>query len=276
MTIHLHRAGPALSAVWLLAALMGGLSGAAHAQIQPQIQPQTQAAANPRDPFEGFNRSVSGFNDAVDQAVLKPVAQGYQKVVPELVRSGVDNFFGNLADVWSAANQLLQGKVVQASQMSLRVATNTVFGLGGVLDPATEFGLERQSEDFGQTLGRWGVPAGPYLVLPLFGPSTVRDAAALPVDKAASPVSHVDDARTVWSLNGLQLVSTRAGLLGAERLLNDVALDRYSFLRDAYLARRQNQVYDGNPPDDSKDAEASDEEVDAAPVAAPAASGTGP
>jgi phospholipid-binding lipoprotein MlaA len=199
--------------------------------------------------------SVDAFNDTIDRAALKPLAEGYRQVVPELVRTGVDNFFGNLGDVWSAVNQLLQGKLVSTGQMTLRVATNTVFGLGGVLDPATEFGLERQSEDFGQTLGRWGMPPGPYLVLPLFGPSTLRDTAALPVDLQASPLNQVNDDRAVTGLNVLRLVNTRAGLLSAGKLLDDVALDRYSFLRDAYLARRRNQVYDGNPPEMPEEAE---------------------
>ncbi|MBQ0931232.1 MlaA family lipoprotein [Ideonella alba] len=207
--------------------------------------------ASPKDPFERGNRAVYRFNDGLDKAVLKPVAEAYVAAVPELVRSGVGNFFGNIGDVWSAVNKLLQGKVVQGAQMTLRVATNTVFGLGGVLDPATEMGLERQSEDFGQTLGYWGMPSGPYLVLPLFGPSTLRDAAALPLDKAATSVSHVIQGDSgVIAANGLQLTQTRAELLGASKLLGDVSLDPYAFLRDAYLARRRNLVWDGDPPDE--------------------------
>lgn len=224
---------------------------------------------SPKDPFEGFNRGVYSFNDAIDEAALKPLAEGYRKVVPALVRTGVENFFGNIGDVWSTVNHLLQGKVEGASKMTLRVATNTVFGLGGVLDPATEFGLERQSEDLGQTLGRWGVPAGPYLMLPLLGPSTVRDAAATPVDKAAGPSAYINDSGAVLGLTGLQLVSTRAGLLGAGKLLDDVALDRYSFLRDAYLARRRNQVYDGNPPDEPEVPEATEPETSAPAASSP-------
>lgn len=229
--------------------------------------------ASPQDPLEGLNRSVDAFNDTLDRAALKPLAEGYRQVVPELVRTGVDNFFGNLGDAWSAVNQLLQGKLVSTGQMTLRVATNTVFGLGGVLDPATEFGLERQSEDFGQTLGRWGMPPGPYLVLPLFGPSTLRDTVALPVDMTAAPLNQVNDDRAVTGLNVLRLVNTRAGLLGAGKLLDDVALDRYSFLRDAYLARRRNQVFDGNPPEEPEEAEPPESpEAQPAPAAAPAAS----
>lgn len=211
----------------------------------------TTPTPQPRDPFERGNRAVYRFNEQLDKAVVRPVAEAYVAAVPELVRTGVGNFFGNIGDVWSAVNKLLQGKVVQSAQMTLRVATNTVFGLGGVLDPATEMGLERQSEDFGQTLGYWGVPAGPYLVLPLFGPSTLRDAAALPLDKAATSVSHVIQGDNgVIAANGLQLTQTRAELLGASKLLGDVSLDPYAFLRDAYLARRRNLVWDGDPPDE--------------------------
>lgn len=209
-------------------------------------------APSKRDPFEVYNRKVYAFNDMVDTAVLRPAAEGYRRAVPELARTGVDNFFGNLADVWSAFNKLLQGKVVQSAQMTLRVATNTVFGLGGLLDPATEFGLERQPEDFGQTLGVWGVPTGPYLMLPILGPSTVRDTAALPLDRGvASPSRYLGGSTNAQvGVTGLQLVAARAGLLSASKLLGDVALDKYAFLRDAYLARRRSQLYDGNPPDE--------------------------
>lgn len=210
--------------------------------------------SNDKDPFETFNRKIYAFNDVVDSAVLRPVAEGYRRAVPGLARNGVDNFFGNLADIWSVVNKLLQGKVVQSAQMTLRVATNTVFGLGGLLDPATEFGLERQPEDFGQTLGVWGVPAGPYLVLPLLGPSTVRDTASLPLDRVvASPSRYLGSGtHAKVGITAVQLVAVRAGLLSASRLLGDVALDPYSFLRDAYLARRRSLVYDGNPPDEDE------------------------
>lgn len=204
----------------------------------------------PADPLEGWNRGVQRFNDEVDAAVLKPVATAYRDVLPEPVRDGVGNFFGNLDDVWSAANQLLQGKLEAALNMTLRVGVNTVFGLGGVLDPASEAGLERQSEDFGQTLGRWGLPPGPYLVLPLLGPSSVRDTAGLPLDMAATSTGHLIDPEGAanWA-TALRVVDTRARLLDATRLLDDIALDRYSFLRNAYLARRRNLVWDGNPPE---------------------------
>lgn len=210
--------------------------------------------ASKRDPFESFNRKVYAFNDVIDNAALRPLAEGYRRVVPELARTGVDNFFGNLSDIWSAINKLLQGKVMQSAQMTLRVATNTVFGLGGLLDPATEFGLERQPEDFGQTLGTWGVPSGPYLVLPILGPSTVRDTAALPLDRVvASPSRYLGGSTNAQvGVTGVQLVAARAGLLSTSKLLGEVALDKYSFLRDAYLARRRSQLYDGNPPDEEE------------------------
>ncbi|NDY92366.1 MlaA family lipoprotein [Ideonella livida] len=208
-----------------------------------------QAASEP-DPWEGFNRSVFNFNDAVDQAALKPLAEGYKRWVPELVRTGVDNFLGNIGDAWSTVNHVLQGKGVEATTMGFRVVTNTFFGLGGLLDPASEMGMERQSEDFGQTLGRWGMPSGPYLVLPLLGPSTARDGAARVVDSLAGPTALVHGTPDTVGVLTLQIVSTRAGLLGASQMLDEIALDKYQFLRDAYLARRRNQVYDGNPPEE--------------------------
>lgn len=245
-------------AAWLLAAWLA-LASAAQAQEAPAAPASAASAAAPaarssRDPMERFNRSVYAFNERLDRIALKPIAQSYQRAVPEPVRNGVGNFFGNLGDAWSAVNKLLQGKVMQSAQMTLRVATNTVFGLGGLLDPATEFGLERQSEDFGQTLGFWGVPAGPYVVLPVFGPSSLRDALALPLDKSmTSPTLLVDGNTAQAAITGLQLTQARAELLGASRLLGDVALDPYAFLRDAYLARRRNLVWDGDPPDEPED-----------------------
>lgn len=231
-----------------LALMAGGLALPVFAQDAAASAP-APAAPSKKDPFEGFNRSVFSFNEAVDAAVLKPVAQTYRDVVPEFVRTTVDNVFGNVADVWSTVNQLLQGKLENTLRMGFRVATNTVLGFGGMLDIATEAGLDRQSEDFGQTLGRWGMPPGPYLVLPVLGPSTVRDTAALAADLQAGATQYIDDGTgTLVGVTLLQVVSTRAGLLGASKVLDDVALDKYSFLRDAYLARRKNQVYDGDPP----------------------------
>lgn len=202
---------------------------------------------NAADPWERFNRQMFAFNEAVDEAVLAPVARVYRDVVPSLVRTGVSNFFGNVGDIWSTANHLLQGKVESGVHMGMRVLTNTLMGIGGLLDPATEFGLKRQSEDLGQTLGVWGFGPGPYLVLPLLGPSSLRDTVGMPFDRYATSSS-------VWwggdaaAQSALQLVNVRAELLATTRLIGDVSLDKYAFVRDGYLARRLDQVYDGSPP----------------------------
>ena len=206
--------------------------------------------ANPADPFEPFNRGVTRFNDTVDEAVLVPVATAYVRVLPSMVRTGVSNFFGNLGDVWSFANSVAQLKLQNSAETFMRVNVNTFFGLGGLLDVATEAGIDRHEEDFGQTLGRWGVGAGPYVVLPIFGPSTLRDTAALPVDRAGGIVSNMHDVAWRNSLSFLDAVDTRAKYLRAGRLLDDAALDKYTFTRDAFLQHRRNDVYDGNPPDD--------------------------
>jgi len=208
----------------------------------------TGPSANPRDPLEPFNRGVYGFNDAVDRAVVKPVATAYRDVLPSPVRTGVSNFFNNLQDLWSFVNNTLQLKGEGAGNSIVRFGVNTVFGLGGLLDIATEMRIERFPEDFGQTLGRWGVGAGPYVVLPLLGPSTLRDTAALPVDMSGNAVSQIDDTGTRTSATVLGLVSRRAQLLDASKMLDEVALDPYTFTRDAFLQRRLSLVYDGNPP----------------------------
>lgn len=203
--------------------------------------------ANPRDPLEPFNRGVYGFNDAVDRAVVRPVATAYRDVLPSPVRTGVTNFFNNLQDLWSFVNNTLQLKGEGAGNSIVRFGVNTAFGLGGLLDIATEMRIERHTEDFGQTLGYWGMGSGPYLVLPLLGPSTVRNAA-----------SHLNDVPTRNSLTVLNLVNKRAYLLDATRMLDEVALDPYTFTRDAFLQRRRNAVYDGNPPDQADPAPAND------------------
>ena len=206
--------------------------------------------ANPADPFEPFNRGVSSFNDGVDNAVLVPVSTAYQRVLPSMVRTGVSNFFNNIGDVWNLANNVAQLKLQNSAETFMRLNVNTFFGLGGLLDVASEAGIERHEEDFGQTLGHWGVGAGPYVVLPLLGPSTLRDTAALPVDRYGDPLSHMEDVAWRNSLSVLRIVDTRSQFLRASRLLDDAALDKYSFTRDAFLQRRRSQVYDGNPPDD--------------------------
>lgn len=201
------------------------------------------------DPWENWNRKVFNFNDSVDRAVLKPVATAYTNVVPQPVRRGVGNFFGNFADAWSAINNILQGKFTAASQDATRVGANTLFGLFGILDVAAEMGIERHHEDFGQTLGRYGVGAGAYIVLPILGPSTVRDTAALPLDRLASPPAFFQGTATQLGLTTLQIVNTRSGLLGATRVIDDIALDRYTFVRDAYLQRRRSLIFDGDVPE---------------------------
>jgi phospholipid-binding lipoprotein MlaA len=205
-------------------------------------------AVDARDPWEGMNRSVYSFNDTVDRVAVKPLAKAYVNVVPSPVRTGVNNFFGNLGDVWNAANSLLQFKGQAAAESAMRVVVNTTFGLAGLLDVATEMRLPKHKEDFGQTLGYWGVPPGPYVVLPLFGPSTVRDTTALPLDMKADLVGQVSDVSTRNSLSVLQVTDKRAGLLQATDAITGAALDPYSFVRDAFLQKRRNDVYDGNPP----------------------------
>ena len=200
------------------------------------------------DPWEPFNRSIFAFNEVLDRDMLHPIASAYVGLVPELARTGVTNVFNNFADLWSAVNQLLQGKLEDAVGMTMRFATNSVFGAAGLIDIGTAVGMDRKPEDFGQTLGVWGMPSGNFLMLPLFGPSTVRDAVALPLDVAATPSYAIGSGfRPV--VTGLQIIDIRAQLLPASRLLDRIALDRYSFVRDAYLSRRLNQVFDGNPPE---------------------------
>lgn len=167
-----------------------------------------------------------------------------------MVRTGVNNFFGNIGDVWSLANNVAQLKLQNSAETFMRLNVNTFFGLGGLIDVATELGIDRHSEDFGQTLGRYGVPSGPYVVLPILGSSTLRDTAALPVDLKGDLVGYVHDVPVRNSMYVLRVVDTRATYLRAGQLIGDAALDKYSFTRDAYLQRRRSEVYDGNPPDD--------------------------
>jgi phospholipid-binding lipoprotein MlaA len=214
--------------------------------------------SNPQDPLEGYNRAVFSFNDAVDRTVLKPTATAYKNVTPSFVQTGVSNFFGNLSDAWSAVNNLLQGKGQAGMGDVTRVAVNSTFGIFGLLDIASEAGIPKHNEDFGQTLGVWGVPSGPYLMLPLLGPSTVRDTAALPADIGGDIWKYKEPANWRNIGAGVRVIDKRASLLDASSLLEDAALDRYEFIRDGYLQRRQSQVYDGDPPP-SADAGAAEE-----------------
>ena len=200
------------------------------------------------DPLEGYNRAMYKFNDAVDTAVIKPVAKGYDAVVPDPISQGVSNFFSNLNDITVIINDLLQGKFYQAYKDTHRFVVNTTVGVGGIFDVASLSGLNKNNEDFGQTLGVWGADPGAYVVLPFFGPRNVRDTFGLIGDMFSDPVMYVegDDARLAFV--GTRVVDTRANLLKAEKVLDEAALDEYSYVRDAYMQRRQNLVYDGNPP----------------------------
>lgn len=201
--------------------------------------------ANPNDPLEGYNRAMFGFNEQVDKVVIKPAAQVYEAVLPHPVRTGVGNVLGNLGDPWIALNNLLQGKVAEGVSDLMRFALNSTWGLLGLLDIASEAGLPKHDEDLGQTLGRWGVGEGAYIVLPFFGPRTVRDAVALPADMAADPPFDIDYVRTRNTLAATRVVHFRSTLLGADRTVEEAALDRYAFVRDFYLEQRRYKVDDG-------------------------------
>ncbi len=208
--------------------------------------------SDPRDPWEPFNRSMWAFNDGLDKAVLRPVAETYKDVTPNLLRKGVNNFFSNLTDLWSFVNNSLQLKPREAMESLTRFNLNTFFGLGGLLDIASEAGIERHREDFGQTLGRWGVPSGPYLVVPFLGPSTLRDTAARAINATGDPVYYVDNVFKRNSLYVLRVVDLRASLLRAGNVLEEAALDRYTFTRDVYLQIRRREVL-GDKVDDIQD-----------------------
>ena len=213
------------------------------------------ATNNPRDPLEPFNRGVYAFNDGLDTVVLKPVAQGYRAVLPQFVRTGIGNFFSNLDDITVFVNSVLQFKIPQAASDLGRFLINSTFGLLGILDVATEFGLEKHNEDFGQTLGYWGIGSGPYLVMPFFGPSSFRDALGRWADSYTDVVWQQDHIRTRNQFYGLRVVDNRSRLLETEKVLQVAAIDEYAFVRDAYLQRRRNLVYDGNPPPEPEDEE---------------------
>ena len=229
-------------------ALLGGC-----ASLAPQ--------ANPRDPFESFNRPMANFNDRVDAALLKPVATTYRQVVPPLVRTGVSNFFNNMTDAWSGVNSLLQFRLGNAGENLMRFSINSFFGVAGIFDLASEFNIERHREDFGQTLGHWGVPAGPYLVLPFLGPSTLRDALVLPVEWKVDLVRGTRPISLRNTMYGTRVVNQRSNLLRVGAVVDEAALDRYTFTRDAYMQRRRAEVYDdqeekgsdGSLPDTTKE-----------------------
>lgn len=205
---------------------------------------------DPRDPLEDFNRAAYSFNDLLDRALIKPLAQGYNYITPAPVNKGVTNFFNNLRDLRSAVNNLLQFKIGRAFSDVGRVAVNSTVGILGLMDVASNMNLPRYNEDFGQTLGVWGMGSGPYIVLPFLGPSSARDGVGLVADWFADPVTYIEDDTARWSLRGLNIVDTRADLLNASRVVEQAALDPYAFIRDAYLQRREDLVYDGNPPEE--------------------------
>ncbi len=202
------------------------------------------------DPFERVNRTTYAFNDAVDRALLKPVAKGYRRYVPQFMRTGVTNFITNLAYPTTIVNSALQLKLKDAVSDTGRFVLNSTLGLGGLLDPATDAGLARNDEDFGQTLGRWGMPSGPYLMLPFLGPSTLRDAPSLYVDSQTDLRRHLGDNSLELGLAGLSIIDRRARLIPAEQALEG-AFDRYALIRNAYLQRREYLVLDGNVPEES-------------------------
>jgi phospholipid-binding lipoprotein MlaA len=224
-------------------------------------------ASNPADPLESVNRSIYKFNDTVDKAVIKPVARGYKAVMPTAGRVMVSNFFSNLDDVVVTFNDLLQFKLVQGFSDGMRFLVNTTLGVFGLIDVASVGGLKKHDEDFGQTLGKWGVGNGPYLVLPILGPSTLRDSAGLYADGYVSPMYQMQNMRARNQAYMVRGVNRRAELLDQEKVLNEAMIDPYVFLRDAYLLHRKSLVYDGNPPRPRYDEEDDDADLQQPPPA---------
>jgi phospholipid-binding lipoprotein MlaA len=222
-------------------AVAGSLGGCATSSNNPSN------AYNAKDPFQGFNRALFAVNEGID-VVVKPVAKGYDAVAPLPVKVGIGNFFGNVSDAWIAVNNLLQGKVGDAASDTGRFLVNTTVGIGGVFDVASDMGLKKHSEDFGQTLGWWGVGDGPYFFWPLIGPRTTRDTLGWLVDNHIDPVWRVKDVALRNSLAGVRFVDLRAGLLPTDKVVEEAAFDKYNYIRDAYLQNRRNEIFDGNPP----------------------------
>ena len=227
----------------LVAACIGGLSGCA------------TTANNPKDPYEGFNRAMFSVNEGIDTVLLKPVAKGYDTVAPKPVKAGVGNFFGNIADVWTAFNNFLQGKGGDGFSDVGRFLVNTTVGIGGLFDVASEMGMEKHDEDFGQTLGKWGVGEGSYLYWPIIGPRTTRDTFGFVVDSVADPVANIDNVRVRNSLLAVRLIDTRASLLPADKVVEEAAFDKYIYIRDAYLQNRRSVVFDGAPPAEKEESQ---------------------
>lgn len=190
------------------------------------------------DPWESWNRKVFSFNEKIDETVLKPVATAYSELVPSTLRKGIDNFFGNIGDAWSAVNLMLQGRFRPGVEQGMRVAVNSTFGILGLFDIASDAGIEKNSQDLGKTFGRWGMGTGAYIVWPILGPSSVRDSLALPFDLKASPAVVFDHGKEKFGATVLNGINARANFLRAGEMLDDIALDKYTFYRDAYLQRR--------------------------------------
>jgi phospholipid-binding lipoprotein MlaA len=209
--------------------------------------------SNPKDPLENFNRAMFSFNDNVDQAVLKPTATAYQTVVPSIIQTAIGNFFGNIGDVWTAVNNLLQGNIEDGVTDVMRVAVNSTLGIGGLIDLGSEYGMAKHKQDFGATLGTWGIESGPYVVLPFLGSTTVRDAAALPVDFKGDLWELKYPVRWRNTGSAVRVVDQRAAVLNASNLIEDAALDRYEFIRDGYLQRRANKINRGRAQPASSD-----------------------
>ncbi len=221
----------------------------------------TSGHDDPRDPWEGWNRGVQSFNDHLDDYVMKPVAKGYQKITPEFVDRGVTNFFGNVEDIAVVINDLLQFKLAQTGQDTGRFLVNTVVGLGGLVDVASKMNLPKHDEDLDQTLGAWGVPSGPYLVMPLIGPSTPRGVFGLAGDTASNPLNWIVPSAVPYGTGTLNTIDKRADLLSATKIVDEAAVDRYEFIRNAYFQDRNYKIYDGNPPPSAED-EALEKQMD--------------
>jgi phospholipid-binding lipoprotein MlaA len=208
----------------------------------------TPADHDPRDPWEGWNRNVQKLNDTLDNYVMRPVARGYQKVAPKPVDQGVTNFFSNVEDVGVIGNDLLQFKLKQTGQDIGRFLVNTTVGLGGFVDVASKMDLPKHNEDLDQTLGAWGLPSGPYLVLPVIGPSTPRGVVGVAGDSMSNPINWVSPVIWPWSAGALRTVDMRADLLSATKIMDEASVDRYEFIRNAYFQQRNYLIHDGNPP----------------------------
>ncbi|MBS1143645.1 MAG: VacJ family lipoprotein [Proteobacteria bacterium] len=237
MTDYLSASGLRGALRWGLGAVVGALicSGAV-------------AEDNPRDPYEGFNRSMFAVNEAIDKYALKPVAQVYDNTVPLPVKASAGNFFGNAGDLWIGVNSALQGKFGDAGVDFGRLLINSTVGIFGLFDVASELGLEKHDEDFGQTMAVWGAGDGGYLYWPLIGPRNVRDTVGFAVGIYADPVRYIRPVSVRNGMTALRLVDVRAGLLPADKVVEEAALDKYAYVRDAYMQRRRNQIFDGRPP----------------------------